>query len=149
MLASGNRFAEVFGVKVIDETAKNGVVLPFAAAGAVLGVTSGSILSNLFLIIRHKIKGDGFDRNASFGRNENVKSVYGKTPIYKVEKKDPNIENILVMGTDSRDVTRERGRSDALIVLSYNKKTGDVKMISILRDSLVPIEGRGWNNETH
>lgn len=91
------------------------------------------------------IKGDGLDRNASFGRNENVKSVYGKTPIYKVEKKDPNIENILVMGTDSRDVTRERGRSDAMIVVSYNKKTGAIKMISILRDSLVPIEGRGWN----
>lgn len=91
------------------------------------------------------IKGDGLDRNASFGRNTNVKSVYGKTPIYKVEKKDPNIENILVMGTDSRDVTRERGRSDAMIVVSYNKKTGAIKMISILRDSLVPIEGRGWN----
>lgn len=88
---------------------------------------------------------DGLDRNASFGRNENVVSVYGKTPIYRVTKKDPNIENILVIGTDSRDVTRERGRSDAMIVLSYNKKTGAIKMISILRDSLVPIEGRGWN----
>lgn len=90
-------------------------------------------------------KGDGFDRNASFGRNENVISVYGKTPIYKVEKKNPDIENILVMGTDSRDVTRERGRSDAMIILSYNKKTGEVKMISLLRDSLVPIEGHKWN----
>ena len=90
-------------------------------------------------------KGDGLDRNASFGRNTNVKSVYGKTPIYKVEKKDPDIENILVMGTDSRDVTRERGRSDAMIVVSYNKRTGEIKMISVLRDSLVPIEGRGWN----
>lgn len=88
---------------------------------------------------------DNYDRNASFGRNENAKSVYGKTPIYKVAKKDPNIENILVLGTDSRDVTKERGRSDAMIVVSYNKKTGAIKMVSILRDSLVPIEGRGWN----
>lgn len=62
MLESGNISATVFGIKVFDETAKNGIVLPFAAAGAVLGVTTGSILSNLFLIIRHKIKGDGFDR---------------------------------------------------------------------------------------
>lgn len=91
------------------------------------------------------LQSDSYDRNASFGRTENVKSVYGKTPIYKVEKKDPNIENILVIGTDSRDVTRERGRSDAMIVMSYNKKTGEIKMISVLRDSLVPIEGRGWN----
>lgn len=91
------------------------------------------------------IKGDSYDRNASFGRNENTVSVYGKTPIYKVPQKDPNIENILVLGTDSRDVTRERGRSDAIIIMSYNKKTGAVKMVSVLRDCLVPIEGRGWN----
>ncbi|MBE6820922.1 MAG: LytR family transcriptional regulator [Ruminococcaceae bacterium] len=91
------------------------------------------------------IKGDSYDRNASFGRNENTVSVYGKTPIYKVPQKDPNIENILVLGTDSRDVTRERGRSDAIIILSYNKKTGAIKMVSVLRDCLVPIEGRGWN----
>lgn len=94
-------------------------------------------------------QGDNYDRNASFGRNANAKSVYGKTPIYKVAKKDPNIENILIIGTDSRDVTRERGRSDALIVLSYNKKTNEIKMISILRDSLVPIEGHGWSRINH
>ena len=94
-------------------------------------------------------QGDPYDRNASFGRSPNAKSVYGKTPIYKVAKKDPNIENILIIGTDSRDVTRERGRSDALIVLSYNKKTKEIKMISILRDSLVPIEGHGWSRINH
>ena len=88
---------------------------------------------------------DNFDRNASFGRNENVISVYGKTPIYKVPKKDPDIENILILGTDSRDVTRERGRSDSIIIMSYNRRTGSIKMTSILRDSLVPIEGHGWN----
>ncbi len=88
---------------------------------------------------------DNFDRNASFGRNENVISVYGKTPIYKVPKKDPDIENILILGTDSRDVTRERGRSDSIIIMSYNRRTGSIKMTSILRDSLVPIENRGWN----
>ena len=90
-------------------------------------------------------KADNFDRNASFGRNSNAISVYGKTPIYKVAKKDPNVENILVLGTDSRDVTRERGRSDAIIIMSYNKSTGKIKMVSVLRDSLVPIENRGWN----
>lgn len=91
------------------------------------------------------ITGNSFDRNASFGRNSNAISVYGKTPIYKVEKKNPDIENILVLGTDSRDVTKERGRSDSIIVMSYNKATGVIKMISVLRDSLVPIENRGWN----
>lgn len=86
-----------------------------------------------------------YNYSNSFGRNENAISVYGKTPIYKVEKKDPDVENILVLGTDSRDVTKERGRSDAIIILSYNKKTGSIKMTSILRDSLVPIENHNWN----
>lgn len=94
-------------------------------------------------------QGDNYDRNASFGRNKNARSVYGKTPIYKVAKKNPDVENILIIGTDSRDVTRERGRSDALIVLSHNKKTNEIKMISILRDSLVPIEGHNWSRINH
>lgn len=81
----------------------------------------------------------------SFARSENAVSVYGKVPIYKVEKKNEDIENILVLGTDTRDVTVERGRSDAIIILSYNKNTGSIKMVSILRDSLVPIEGHKWN----
>lgn len=88
---------------------------------------------------------DNHGWNNSFGRSENAKSVYGKTPIYKVKQKDPNIINILVLGTDSRDVTKERGRSDAMIIVSYNKKTSEIKMVSILRDSLVPIEGHNWN----
>ncbi len=84
-------------------------------------------------------------RNASLANTPGAISVYGKTPIYKVAKKDPNIENILVIGTDARYVTKERGRSDAMIIVSYNRKTGSIKMTSILRDSLVPIEGHGWN----
>lgn len=86
-----------------------------------------------------------FDYDISFGDSPDAVSVYGKTPIYKVEQKDPDVINILVLGTDSRNVTKERGRSDSIIILSYNKKTGKIIMTSILRDSLVPIEGHGWN----
>ena len=62
MLASGNVSATVFGNTVVSDTEANSVILPWAAAGAVLGVTVGSILSNVFLIICYKIKGDGFTR---------------------------------------------------------------------------------------
>ena len=89
--------------------------------------------------------GSKYNYANSFARNANAISVYGKAPIYKVEEKDPDIENILILRTDSRDVTKERGRSDAIIIVSYNRRTGSVKMVSILRDSLVPIEGRRWN----
>ena len=81
----------------------------------------------------------------SFGNSSNAISVYGRTPIYKVKQKDSDIINILVLGTDSRNVVKDRGRSDTMIVVSYNKKTGEIKMISFLRDMLVPIEGYDWN----
>lgn len=86
-----------------------------------------------------------YNENNSFANSAKTINVYGKTPIYKVEKKNKDIVNILILGTDSRDVTLDRGRSDTMIVLSYNKKTGEIKMVSLLRDMLVPIEGYDWN----
>lgn len=86
-----------------------------------------------------------YNPDASFGTSENVVSVYGKTSIYKVAQKDPDVKNILILGTDSRDVTLDRGRSDVTMIASYNSKDGSLKLISLLRDSLVPIEGVGWN----
>lgn len=66
--------------------------------------------------------------------------------IVKVEQKDPNVENILLIGSDTRDLSKLKGsRSDTMIICSYNKKTGKAKMISLLRDSLVYIPGYGYN----
>ena len=62
MLASGNVSATVFGNSVMSDTEANSVIIPWAAAGAVFGVTIGSVASTLFLMICHKIKGDGFTR---------------------------------------------------------------------------------------
>ena len=86
-----------------------------------------------------------YDDSASFANSPNARSVYGKTPIYKKEQKDPDVVNYLVIGTDTRDVNIERGRSDVTMVVSYNKKAGTVKLVSLLRDSLIPIEGHDWN----
>ena len=85
-----------------------------------------------------------YNTDASFA-NSNAVSVYGYTPIYKVAQKDPDVTNILVLGTDSRDVTMYRGNSDTMIVFSYNKRLGTVKMVTFMRDALVPIAGHGWN----
>ncbi|MBO5649370.1 MAG: LCP family protein [Clostridia bacterium] len=66
-------------------------------------------------------------------------------PIYQQNKNNPDVLNILLLGRDSRSAAVERGRTDAMIILSYNKKTRDVKMLSLMRDTLVPIEGHDWN----
>lgn len=56
-------------------------------------------------------------------------------PIIKVKQKDPNIENILLIGIDGGDPGVSIGhRSDSMIVASFNKKDNTVKMVSILRD---------------
>ena len=60
-------------------------------------------------------------------------------PIIKVEQIDPDIENILVFGVDSRGTDDYKCRTDAMIIVSINKKAGTVKLISLMRDTGVYI----------
>lgn len=62
MLASGNISATVFGNEVTSLAEANSVITPWAAAGAVMGVTIGSVAAAVFLTIYYKIKGDGITR---------------------------------------------------------------------------------------
>lgn len=62
MLASGNISATVFGNEVTSLAEANSVITPWAAAGAVMGVTIGSVAAAVFLAIYYKIKGDGITR---------------------------------------------------------------------------------------
>jgi LCP family protein required for cell wall assembly len=77
-------------------------------------------------------------------QNEAVGPAEGKVPIYKREPIDPDVVNILVLGLDARE-PGGNGRSDINMIVSVNKKKGTVKLASILRDTLVPIEGHDWN----
>ncbi len=55
-------------------------------------------------------------------------------PIIQVEQKDKNVENILVFGVDSRGTNDVQCRSDAMMIVSINKKANTVKLISLMRD---------------
>lgn len=57
---SFNNTGVVFGQKVNDLTQANSIIMPYAAAGAVLGVTIGSGLSLLFLALHFRRYNDGF-----------------------------------------------------------------------------------------
>ena len=54
-----------------------------------------------------------------------------------------DVMNILLIGSDTRntDTDGKYGNSDSMILLSVNKKTDKLKMISFLRDLYVPIKG--------
>lgn len=63
-------------------------------------------------------------------------------------KQDEKITNIALFGIDSRS-SANRGRSDAIIILSVDERHGKIKMISVLRDSSIQIEGRGSDKIAH
>lgn len=64
--------------------------------------------------------------------------------IVRVEQKDPNIINILLVGLDQPLTDNPRSRSDCMIILSYNQSTNEAKLVSILRDSYFPVKNSGW-----
>ncbi|WMJ22475.1 LCP family protein [Paludicola sp. MB14-C6] len=56
------------------------------------------------------------------------------------DKNDTSITNIALFGVDKRD-NETKFRSDSIIVLSVDKQHNKIKLSSIMRDSLVKIEG--------
>ena len=92
----------------------------------------------------NKPSGGGSYRPPAY--NHLTTNYEGKIPIYKVDQKSPDIVNIIVVG---RDADSYYGRADSAMVVSYNKKTNDVKIISLLRDCYVPIEGHNSNKLGH
>ena len=56
---------------------------------------------------------------------------------------DKKIVNIALFGIDTRSAKSFKGNSDSIMVLSINTETKKVKIVSIMRDSLVAIEKDG------
>lgn len=67
--------------------------------------------------------------------------------IDKVENSD-KITNIALFGVDKRE-TGERGRSDAIMILTIDKGRNKLKLTSIMRDSRVSIKGHGEDKINH
>ena len=62
--------------------------------------------------------------------------------ITAIEPIDPQVINIALFGIDARTVGSFTGLSDSIMILSVNTGTGDIKLISVMRDSLVEIPGK-------
>ncbi|SDW53337.1 transcriptional attenuator, LytR family [Marinococcus luteus] len=64
---------------------------------------------------------------------------------------DPSEDSfsVLFLGVDDREDGSMDGRSDAMVVGTFNKDSKKVKLVSIPRDSLVNIEGNGENKIAH
>lgn len=70
----------------------------------------------------------------------------------QIAEQDPkrdDVVNILLVGTDTRDPNSDMGRSDSMMLVSFNEKQGKTTAVSFLRDSLVDIPGYGKSRLGH
>ena len=56
---------------------------------------------------------------------------------------DKQIINVALFGVDTRNTQSMTGNTDSIMILSANTKTKEIKLISIMRDSLVEINHEG------
>ena len=69
--------------------------------------------------------------------------------IAREDQKNKDVINVLLVGSDSRDPNAELGRSDTMILASFNKAEGKATALSFLRDTLVEIDGHGQSKLGH
>lgn len=93
--------------------------------------------ATVFLCVTNYIK-----KNFNYNYNEIVSEP---EQLGFEEVKSDNVVNIALFGVDTRSKNSFKGRSDSIIILSVNTTDKKVKLISVLRDSLVPIEKNGKN----
>lgn len=103
----------------------------------VMGMSLGLLLWNLNRDKVGVVDPDDVDPNAD------------QVQIAKEDQKHKGVTNVLLVGTDSRDPGAELGRSDTMILASFNKKQGKATALSFLRDSLVEIDGHGQSKLGH
>ena len=103
----------------------------------VVGGTVGSILWGLY--------GD----SVGIVDPEDVDPTAKDVQIAREDQKDQDVVNILLVGSDARDPDAELGRSDTMMLVSFNKAEGKATVISFLRDTLIDIDGYGMSKLGH
>ncbi len=76
------------------------------------------------------------NRDKDFNKNDYSDLGFNET----IDKK---VINIALFGVDTRTIDDFSGRSDSIMILSINKRDNTIRLVSIMRDSLVPIEKNG------
>lgn len=89
-----------------------------------------------------------------------IQQKFAKTQTVDIDKEDLNISekveehladyrNIAIFGIDSWGNYDTGDRSDCIIIASLNNTTGEIKLISVYRDTYVNIEGHGLDKINH
>ncbi|NLZ93018.1 MAG: LCP family protein [Firmicutes bacterium] len=73
--------------------------------------------------------------------------IYERSPVPNGREPIGDITNILLLGVDQR--ADEPSRADTIIIMSINHITEEMALVSIPRDSRVPIPGHGLDKINH
>lgn len=82
-------------------------------------------------------------------KRELIDTTVPNVNIIEKDKVSDDVVNVLLVGTDTRDPDAEMGRSDSMMMVSYNRTKNKATVISFLRDSLVEIDGYGQSKLGH
>ncbi len=103
---------------------KRAIVISLMSLLLVLTIALGSVIG-VFIWMT-----SDYNYNSEIDNNEEFQQI---VPI------DENIVNIALFGVDTRNTKSFKGLSDSIMILSVNKGTGDIKLISVMRDTLAEI----------
>ena len=106
----------------------------------IMGGIYGSIIMMLHKGTVKVVEEDQIDEDTLLSEN---------VPIIKEEQIKKHVFNVLLIGTDSRDPNAEKGRSDTMMLVSFNQLENKATIISFMRDSLVEVPGYGLTKMGH
>ena len=115
----------------------SGILILLIICFLVMAMTLGALLWNLNKDKVGVVDPDEVDPNAD------------DVQIAREDQRDKDVVNVLLIGSDSRDPNAELGRSDTMILASFNKNQKKATALSFLRDSLVEIDGHGQSKLGH
>lgn len=137
--------------KIYDENDKPGFLDKIKNMSRKKKVILGICLAVLFLIVSiyGSIVIKFYSGIAKVVPEEEVDSTVSEVQIAQKEQIEDEVMNVLLVGVDAKDPNEEIGRSDTMMLVSFNKTQNKTTVVSFLRDSLVEIDGHGKSKLGH
>lgn len=126
-----------------QENQKSKKPLKLSTALIILAIIAMAVVLAV-VIVTGMSKGDSKNGAAGQQPQPQEEILYGDEALgidAKVDEQLQNYRNVVLFGIDAEDLESETGhRSDAIIILSMNKKTDEIKMFSVYRDTYLKID---------
>lgn len=128
------------GVNKKEKPQKNprnrSIVLYVSFTLLVLFMISGfwlkSVWDQIYQVVNHREK-DSIFAGEDLAKDDDMEAL-------------PEIMNVLILGLDSRDRVK---RADTIMLLSLNRRTGEINIVSVPRDMRVKVPGYGMDKINH